>query len=269
MNISKQELQKLYLENNLTLVNIAERCGVSRGTIKKLLVQYSLYDPSRSTKLRFKHLRDNNLTDKQVEFIVGTMLGDGHLEYNSTNKYVRLTMTHCEKQLPYLEWKKDIMGTLVNNIKRYEQKTRNSIRWAWSSIYMTDLIRFYELFYVNGKKSIKQEIGQFLTPLGMAIWIMDDGWKVQNCMIKISSESFSIDESELLRSIIKDNFNIDSYVYSFTRKRYNKEYNYSNITFNKENSIKLTKLIEPYVISSMKYKLITIDPQRLHAKPTV
>jgi predicted DNA-binding protein YlxM (UPF0122 family) len=82
VNISKQELQKLYLENNLTLVNIAERCGVSRGTIKKLLVQYSLYDPSRSTKLRFKHLRDNNLTDKQVEFIVGTMLGDGHLEYN-------------------------------------------------------------------------------------------------------------------------------------------------------------------------------------------
>lgn len=245
-----ETLKKYYETDKLTLKQIASIYNVSRQTVERWAHDYGI--DIDSNVRRYYHLKAVPLTRLQKEFIVGTLLGDGHIAGIGKKKNSkRLTMTHCEKQLDYLLWKKNILGNLVNTISRYEQKSRNSISWRFASITHHEFSLFHKMFYEGTKKVVKEEIASYLTPLAMAVWVMDDGWK-NHCNIRISSESFSKAENELLVKIIKLNFNINCKVGTYVRNC--KEYYY--ISFNKRNSILLSNLIKDYVLDSMSYKLI-------------
>ncbi|MCZ2224538.1 MAG: hypothetical protein LC122_13015 [Chitinophagales bacterium] len=246
---SKEDLQKLYFIDNLTTKQIGHLYNSSRQTVDRWFKEYNL--ATNSNQKKFSHLRAVPLTKNQKEFIVGSMLGDGHIDHKS-KKSNRLVFCHSEKQLDYLLWKKNIMKEYVNTVTRYEQKERNSICWKWSSIYLNDLKQFHTMFYDNNKKIIKDEIINYLTPFAMAVWFMDDGWINHGINMRISSESFTKEENEKLVNMIKINFDINAKVLEYTKN--NKKYYY--ISFNKRNSILLSKLINEYVIDSMKYKLV-------------
>jgi hypothetical protein len=64
---------------------------------------------------------------------------------------------------------------------------------------------YYELFYVNGVKRIPLNIGELLTPLGLAYWAMEDGCKSRN-NFNLNTDSFSLNEVELLIKVLKSNF---------------------------------------------------------------
>ena len=247
---TKEILLRLYEQEKMTVKQISELYKTNETVVQRWFYGFSI--PLRSNQRKFYHLRGIPLTQRQREFIVGTMLGDGFLACIGKKGSVRLTMTHCEKQLDYLLWKKEIMSNYVNMVQGpYTEKTRNSTRWSWASINLNDFKFFHKLFYENNKKIIREEVGHYLTPLGMAVWFMDDGWK-NHSNLRISSEGFTKLENETLSRIIKLNFDINCKVAEYTR--HNKKYCY--LSFNKENSIKLTKLIKPYVIDLMSYKLI-------------
>lgn len=252
--ITKEELEYYYSQHLMTTSQIGKMYGVDRRTIGKWLNHYKIL--IRSNQRKFYHLKAIPFTKNQKDFIVGTLLGDGHLaglgKYKNSK---RLTMTHCEKQLNYLLWKKEIMGNFVNNISCFNDEKRNSITWRWASITHSEFNFYHKIFYNNTKKIIKNELAQYLTPFGMAIWIMDDGWKNGETNIRISSEGFSKQENETLKNIIKYNFDINCKVAEYSKNE--KKYYY--LSFNKRNSILLTKLIKNYFHPSMNYKLINLE----------
>lgn len=247
----KEELERYYVTEKLTLNQISLIYGVSRSTATRWLNKYNI--PIKSNVRKFYHLKAIPFTQLQKEFIIGTMLGDGFIGKVGKNSK-RITMTHGEKQLNYLLWKKSIMGNFVNNISSYQQGPERNycVSWRWASITHNEFNFYHKLFYENNKKVVREDIVHYITPFAMAVWVMDDGWKSNNCNIRISSEGFTKEENEILQRAIKVNLNINVKVCEYTRN--NKKYYY--LSFNKRNSILLTQLISSYVIPTMQYKLI-------------
>jgi len=263
-DLDKNILTDLYLTKRKTAYEIAEILQVSRYTVVRYLKKYQISINPKQRK--YELLKEVPLTSEQKEMIIGTVLGDGCIApHGRRNKSYRLLIGHCEKQKELVLYKKAILGNLVNNIRK--QKTHNSIMYCFHTITHKEFKRIYDLFYVNGKKKITDELSLYLTPRSLAFWIMDDGSNnitKYNVNLRLHTEGFTEEDNIKLQSILKTNFNLRSKVCKFNRD--NKEYCY--LSFNKENTIKMSNLVEQYFTESMKYKLYAV-PQRLECQSSL
>lgn len=66
----------------------------------------------------------------------------------------------------------------------------------------------------EGKKVIPSNIGDHLTDRSLAFWIMEDGQRVKNGGVTLCTDSYKHEEIEILRSVLKDNFNLSSSIHS-------------------------------------------------------
>jgi hypothetical protein len=104
------------------------------------------------------------------------------------------------------------------------------------------------MFYRKGKKIISSKLENYITPLALAVWIMDDGgWA--NPGVRISTYNFNIYEIEFLVSILKNLYNLDCTIQIL------KNGTQSSIYIKKESVSKLVKIVLPYMHSSMYHKL--------------
>jgi len=106
----------------------------------------------------------------------------------------------------------------------------------------------YEMFYNKGKKVISLKIEKYLTPLALAVWIMDDGgWAKPGT--RIATNSFKLEEVEFLASVLRKNFDLDCTVQKIgTIDQYSIYIKGSSIPA-------LRKLVLPYLHPSMHYKV--------------
>lgn len=112
--------------------------------------------------------------------MIGLLLSDGSLERTSSTSAVRLSISFSEKHREYLEFLYNLYKPYINTepalIRVYNRKTNsynNVLKFKTLSI--PQLIYYYELFYVNGKKLIPSNIEELITPVGLAHLIMGDG----------------------------------------------------------------------------------------------
>jgi len=193
-----------------------------------------------------------------ISIIFGSLLGDGYAEYRNKGNGTRIRFYQEGIHLSYLIWLHKLLADLgycnptipdiqtrlgkngvVRKIIRFNTWTFSSLNWI------------QELWYVNGKKSVPSNIGEYLDPLALAIWIMDDGSKVGSGL-KLSTNSFSYSDCLLLVKVLYDNFNIKASIQSASAGPKNPQ---SHIYVWKEVMPLLCEIVEPYVHSSMKYKL--------------
>jgi len=100
----------------------------------------------------------------------------------------------------------------------------------------------------NGEKIIKSGlISNYLTPEGLAYWIMDDG-SLQNKTMIIHTQSYSQEEVAILSYELNKKFNFNSRITSHKKI-------YWVITIPSENFESLFQLISPFIHPSMGYKL--------------
>jgi ubiquinol-cytochrome c reductase cytochrome b subunit len=191
-----------------------------------------------------------------LSIIFGTLLGDGFAERRITGNGTRICFYQEAIHNSYLIWLHNLVSSLgYCNIKTPKVQTRlgkhGKIRkimrfstWTYSNFNW-----IHELWYVNGVKVIPKNIGNYLTPLALAIWIMDDGAKV-NKSLKLCTNSFSYSDCLILTTILFKNFGLKSSIQSAgTPDQY-------VIYIYKESMGDLRKIVLPYIHSSMKYKLI-------------
>lgn len=249
--ITKDKLKELYIEKRLTTHEVAEIYNVHRKTVSRWLKKYGIDINPKQRK--FELIKKIPFNNEQKQIIFGTLLGDGCISpHGRKNKSYRLILGHCEKQKEFLLWKKKILGNFVNTIRRQENKQKNSIMYSFTTVTHNEFKFYYNLFYKNNKKIIQEQMIHYLTPLAMAVWVMDDGsrYQVKNTM-RISTDSFSKEENELLKHFIKINFNINAKVCEYNRN--NNKFYY--LSFNVRNSALLSDVIRPYIVDSMSYKL--------------
>ena len=60
------------------------------------------------------------------------------------------------------------------------------------------------------KKIIPLNIADYLTPRGLAFWIMDDGQRVNRGGVTLCSDSFSTEEIIILKDALSKNFNLET-----------------------------------------------------------
>ena len=198
-----------------------------------------------------------NLTSKQKEVLIGTLLGDGILELNG--RYPRLRVDHGARQKAYVEWKYKIFHNLAaGGIKyfyqRVDHRTKKRYTHCKSDTISTPLLNeFYKTFYVNRKKRIPDNIIRILNkPLSLAVWFMDDGYKRNDCnALRISTDSFALEGQRLLLECLKKNFGICA--------KLHKKGKFWNIYIPNPEAKNFCKIIEPYIIPGMRYK-ISFDP---------
>lgn len=196
------------------------------------------------------------ITKKQREIVIGLVIGDGFLQ-KTGKKNARLRLEHSVRQKDYIFWKHEMLSNLMQSrpkrIKRYNPIWGKSYSYyrcqSHSSPIFGQLRR--QFYNENGKKIIPTNIGSLLkSPLTLAVWYMDDGYlyhrdkSVYSYLAKHSEE-----EVDLLSKALKDNFNLASLVKLKKGKFY-------CLCFNVQETAKLIKIIKPYVIPSLNYKLL-------------
>ena len=210
---------------------------------------------------------DNKLkADKRIgphneiiySYIVGHMLGDGHLEYRSGS--TRLTLHIGLPNREYITWLHGFYikhGYCTNTKLKFKTQIGKKGKIYFSTKINTFSFKsfnnLHSLFYkvdneYNCKyiKRIPATISEVLTPEALAIWFMDDASK-HNSGIVFHTNSFTIEDNILLKKALYKRYNINS--------SFHKQNNSYILYISKKEKISIKDIVEPYMHKSMFYKL--------------
>jgi ubiquinol-cytochrome c reductase cytochrome b subunit len=231
--------------------------------------------------------------------IFGSLLGDGFAEkhgegtricfqqegshaayllwfHNSLSK-----LGYCSKTDPKLSNRLALHGK-IRKILRFKTFTFSSFNWIEECFYKKDICAHLlkeqgQGIIINGSplpfvkeliappgfipriKVLPSIVGEYLSPLALAIWIMDDGGKVSGGL-KLSTNNFTEEEVLLLRNILNKKFGLKVTIQSAGVKRFNhlsEEVNKNQyiLYVSKTSMSHLIEIVGPYLHPSMKYKL--------------
>lgn len=200
-----------------------------------------------------------NPSEIEQNILVGSLLGDGSLALYGRSKNAYYREHGCNEQIPYRLWKAKKLSNLDFKLNMNCKYAKLS---SYSNPYFTNL---YEMFYINGVKTITKENINLLThPIGLACFYMDDGTLVidsakrKNGSIylfpRISFYTLSFSESEniIIKDYLKDKFGITS------KLKHRKDGKNTILEINKRNDlVYFINIIKPYVdeIPCMRYKV--------------
>jgi len=205
-----------------------------------------------------------------LSLIICGMLGDWWADKISS-KFKESIRFHIEqgiKNEAYIMHLKDLFlnlgycsDTMPKLIKKYHKLDINkNICMSYKYNYRLTLFTFsslnwiYDSFYIN-KEGIKVKIlpiwiEDYITPLGLSHWIMQDGSRQNKQGIYIATNSFTYEECIQLSQILIKKFNLKVTVIKTGRE------NQWRISIWKESMEILSEIIKPYVIEEMKYKFV-------------
>jgi len=186
-----------------------------------------------------------SLTNLEKSVIIGSILGDGYLRIIPGRSNAFLEINHSIKAKDYVDYKFSLLKKICKSspIERISNDGRLAYRfYSRQHESLTDL---YQSFYHNGKKVIPNDLE--LDPVSLAIWYMDDGSKSRDCDVYLNTQQFSLNDQKKLLFLLKK-MGINA--------RLNKDKKYYRIRILKESIDSFMQIINPYIIDSMKYKLV-------------
>lgn len=198
-----------------------------------------------------------SLTSAQHAILVGSLLGDGTLRRQGNRLNALLEVNHAHKHKEYVDWKWQHfqMHSLTPPKARLGKGPRIAYRFTTRSLPL--FTKYHSWFYVNGKKRIPPDLK--LNPLSLAVWFMDDGARIRSAYY-LNTQQFTLPEQLFLQKLLLNIFGLTSAL--------NRDKQYFRIRISTESSIKLQQLIEPYIVSCLRYKLIN-DPVTTESKDEI
>ncbi|HAI22383.1 TPA: hypothetical protein DCL92_01105 [Candidatus Collierbacteria bacterium] len=182
-----------------------------------------------------------SLSEKQKSLIEGCLLGDGYMRCK-TNAHLQIT--HSIKQKDYVDWKyENLSEFILTPPKSYKGNgTRIGYRFFTRSlpVFTNYFLRFYKK-----QKIIPKDLN--LTALTLAVWYMDDGSKSgRSCYL--NTQKFTSVDQEFLIRLLQKKYNLQA--------RRDKDKKYFRLRFTFEDSQKFVRIVEPYILPSMRYKIL-------------
>ena len=155
--------------------------------------------------------------DKELEgFFAGCILGDGSISKRQGRVTPYYRESHSLEQLPYLEWKRTFVEEVVP-CKTYEifDKKLGKNFYMFESRASKELEAIYQLSQAPVFDILNQ-----LTPLGLAVWFMDDGTiyngKNKNTKVyatfnvTLGTYRFDYEEHVIIQKWFNDTFGFDA-----------------------------------------------------------
>ena len=196
-----------------------------------------------------------------ISLIIGSVLGDSHLEKRNRGIGTRIKFEQSNKNVEYLMWFHSYLSTrgYCNTDKpKLKKRIRKNgevyFHYSLNTYTFSSFNWIHDMFYkpigIDGKyvKIIPLNIEEYLNPLALAIWFMDDGSKLKKGA-RIATNCFTYKELLLLCEILKNKFNLTVTIHSGGKNKGHTLYisSLSMPTF--------SKIIKPYVLPSLYYKL--------------
>lgn len=188
-----------------------------------------------------------SLTQLQKSLIIGSALGDGYIRIMPGRKDAFLEINHSIKAKEYVDWKYSVLKNICNSDPKERNTNEGRVAYRFFTKQSKDITDIFNLFYKNGKKIVPLNLE--LDPIILAIWFMDDGSK-SGQSVYLNSQQFSLaDQNRLLSKLRKLGL----------KARLNRDKKYYRIRLLSESVASFDRIISPYIIPSMKYKL-SYDP---------
>lgn len=199
------------------------------------------------------------LSKEQKSLLIGLLIGDGTISSNFVFK-----LSHSVEQREYLEWKIKLLDKFQiknNGIKEYISTCGYNIGKGvlYSQMSVIPTIKALRRTIYIPKKTITRKLLNWLTPLEIAIWYMDDGHINVNTSKQRSSIQHTIKIAtcvdEITVEIIIQYF-LDVWNIKF-RKFPEGKNTFSIASSSEEDYSKFVNLIKPFVeqVPSMLYKI--------------
>lgn len=201
------------------------------------------------------------LSTEQWEASIGLVLGDSSLQTQNKGKTFRMKFEWSDKNKPYVDHVYNLFDEWV--LSKPHKKSRISpngnlvVTWGFQTISHKSFKPLAELFLspsLENKKGIPSSlIKNHLTGRGLAYWFMDDGGKLdynlnsKNKSIVLNTQSFTDIEVQMLSQELSDKFGLNCEVRSNKGKKV--------IVVNTLSYSLFRKLVDPYIIPEMAYKL--------------
>lgn len=179
------------------------------------------------------------LTHRQYEIVVGSLLGDATLAKTTSGFCFRVHHGIAQREL--VDWKYDQLREFV----------RTPPRISGHGCYFRTVTHpaFSEMataFYRQGRKVIPGAIiGEYLTALTMAVWIMDDG-AADGRQLRLNTQCFSDDDVQLLAALVSRTFGFTVTI--------NRDKGKPRLRFAQASMPILTQSVIAHILPSMRYK---------------
>ena|SRR6478672_4174201 len=189
---------------------------------------------------------------KTPPWILGTLLGDGHID-----SFGRLFIEHSTKQKAYFFhkfFKLQHMRVLPTNYKVID---RTQIHSKTKKVYTTFCVRSQrvfqverKLFYPEKEKRIPLGIEQWLNEEALAFWYMDDGGRNSQygAGMVFDVSSFSENDRATLAQVLNNRFDLATSFHNRAEKNV-------KLYIRASSAQRFCDLIRPFVIPEMLYKL--------------
>lgn len=155
----------------------------------------------------------------------------------------------CTKTVP-TPWPNPKTGLPVSQYN-FKSRALPSLTLLHSQWYKCNRTETKDEVKIKFIKIVPLNIEELLTPIGLAHWIMDDGFKSGNAVV-LCTESFTLDEVELLKKVLEFKFELKVSIQNRKTSGGIQGYRLSISSYSRD---KLISLVEPYFIPSIKYKL--------------
>lgn len=201
-NWSSNDIDLLVSEYPLTPSSeLAERLGRTQKAIM-----------ARAQKLGIKkHHSNRDLvpTEEQIQVILGTSLGDGHISLREGHGLPYLSIVHSDAQKEWIEWKYNKLKSLTTKPPR-----RLTVDDPWRRLFMETrrfpwLQEAHSLLYdSNKKKVVRREMLDTLNEVALACWYLDDGC-LTGSFCFLSTYSFTYEEHEIMIEYFRERWNLN------------------------------------------------------------
>jgi len=173
-----------------------------------------LIKPKRLTKDERSNF---NLPEDLKNISVGLILGDLNIHKLRVN--ARLCFKQGLVHKDYLFHLFDLFQNFCSSVPKtcnpaVDGRTGKVYPFVYFKTYsLFCFTELYELFYTaSGKKLVPLNIGELLTPIGLAYWIADDGCFCKSSQrVILCTESFTLKEVNLLMEALNNKWNLESY----------------------------------------------------------
>lgn len=200
--------------------------------------------------------------------LIGMSLGDGSVrpkrkQPSGKTVAAQMYIGHSMQQFSYLEHKSELLRSIFGGkhsvrVGTYLQKSTGKM---YDMCYMTKSNPYFTQIrswvYQYGKKTYTRNVLDMLTPQGIALWYMDDGsitferrtdGSISGCFFRIATYCPS-EEADIIVAYFAEVYGIE------VRKHYCKKTDAYTIGGRTKAFLALKRLIEPFVIPSMLYKI--------------
>lgn len=192
-----------------------------------------------------------NLSQGQRAILTGTLLGDGCLAKHG--HYHRLFVKHKDAHASLAAFKREAFREFVSMpLHRFDQRLHGRLYPCVQFVTRTNPVfsEWHSRFYRGRRKIVPRDIALDLSPLAVAVWLMDDG-AADYAGVTFQTHSFRDDEVNRLAAALRERFDLEIGV------RKNKG---GLIVYVAAASVRqLREVVEPHLLADFTYKL---EPRR-------